>query len=506
MSHSRLKADTLAASVLLLMIVTVVQRAVGLGRGVLFCRWLDPETLGQWDMVYSFLLLAAPLAVLGVPGSYGRYLEHFRQRGHLSTFLRRTAVWTFGCTIATVTIILTFAREFSQLLFGDHEHTSLIGGVAICLTAVILQHTLISLFNALRLFRVVSAMNFIQSFLFAGLALGLLLVNASVTSILIGYSIGCVVSSAGAMIWAWPALTGIERPTEHLAQWDFWPRLMRFAFFVWVTNMLSHLFAIVDRYMLVHFSGMDSSEALQQVGYYHSSRVVPLLLISFADVLSGLIMPHLSRDWEAGKHTEVGKQLKLFVKLTGIGMFGFSLCVLLFAPLLFDVILQGKYSDGLDVLPWALTSCVWFSIYTVAQNYLWCAEKTRLATLPLIIGLGVNIGLNLALLPIWGLLGAVVATGISTLVCLGAILLISSRHGMHIDLGLWLIVIAPIAICADLDIAAATFAVLLIATPFTSLTLDDQEKQGLYALLQQFITKTKHYLPTRPTKSTIASS
>ena len=82
MSQSRLKADTLASSVLLLMLVTVVQRGVGLGRGVLFCRWLTPETLGQWEMVFSFLLLAAPLAVLGVPGSCWeqRRKEHHFQR------------------------------------------------------------------------------------------------------------------------------------------------------------------------------------------------------------------------------------------------------------------------------------------------------------------------------------------------------------------------------------------------------------------------------------------
>ena len=55
---SRLRTDTLAASVVILLLATVVQRSVGFGRGVLFCRWLSPETLGEWEMAYSFLLLA----------------------------------------------------------------------------------------------------------------------------------------------------------------------------------------------------------------------------------------------------------------------------------------------------------------------------------------------------------------------------------------------------------------------------------------------------------------
>ncbi len=86
LNRRSLQADTLAASVIILLVATAVQRTIGFGRGVMFCRWLSPETLGQWEMTYSFLMLAAPLAVLGVPGSFGRYAEHYRQRGHLRTF------------------------------------------------------------------------------------------------------------------------------------------------------------------------------------------------------------------------------------------------------------------------------------------------------------------------------------------------------------------------------------------------------------------------------------
>ena len=85
-----------------LLVVSVVQRSVGFGRGVLFCRWLAPDELGQWDMAYSFLLLAAPVVVLGLPGSFGRYLERYRQRQQLRTFLRRTAIWTAALTAAAV--------------------------------------------------------------------------------------------------------------------------------------------------------------------------------------------------------------------------------------------------------------------------------------------------------------------------------------------------------------------------------------------------------------------
>src|SRR5688572_32076545 len=113
-----LQADTLAASVVILLTVTVVQRTVGFGRGLLFCRWMSPESLGEWELVYSFLMLAAPLAVLGVPGSFGRYAEHYRQRGHLRTFLRRAGGWTLACTVGAVAVIEFLAPQLSRLVFG----------------------------------------------------------------------------------------------------------------------------------------------------------------------------------------------------------------------------------------------------------------------------------------------------------------------------------------------------------------------------------------------------
>jgi O-antigen/teichoic acid export membrane protein len=491
---TRLRTDTLASSVLLLLAATMLQRTIGFGRGVLFCRWLSPETLGQWEMVYSFLLLAAPLAVLGVPGSYGRYVEHFRQRGHLHTFLWRTSIWTLVWSTAAVGAIMAFAPWFSQLLFGNAEGVGLVRGTALCLAAVILHHTLTSLLTALRLFRIVTAMNFAQSLLFATVALTLLLTNASVASIVTGYGAACLVASAGAILWVWPGIRALDRPDAHLPQIEFWPRLLRFAFFVWVTNLLAHLFAVVDRYMIVHFSGMSSAEALDQVGYYHSSRIVPLLLISFADLLSGLVMPHLSSDWEAGRRDEVGRQNNLCVKLTGLGMLAFGVCVLLFAPLLFDVILQGRYSDGLVVLPWTLTGCVWYGVYSVAQNYLWCAERARLATAPLALGLVLNVVLNLLLLPLWGLYGAVVATALATAACLAAILILSRRHGMTLDHGTWLVVAAPLALSQGTLASAATLVVLTIASLGTNLILTPRERIQLRGLMAEHLARLKPWL------------
>ena len=61
------RGDTLAQSVVALLVLAVAQRVIGFGRSVLVCRWLTPAELGEWDLANRFFVLAAPLVVLGLP-------------------------------------------------------------------------------------------------------------------------------------------------------------------------------------------------------------------------------------------------------------------------------------------------------------------------------------------------------------------------------------------------------------------------------------------------------
>src|SRR5262245_27954272 len=155
-----LRADTLADSVLILLVMTVVQRMVGFMRGLLFCRWLEPEQLGQWDVAFGFLSLAAPLAVLGLPGSFGRYAEYYRQRGQLRTFLYRATSASVVLTVCAVAVIGIGRNWFSELIFGDSGQGALVGWIALCTAAVVVNNFLVSLFLSMRLYRVVTGLQF----------------------------------------------------------------------------------------------------------------------------------------------------------------------------------------------------------------------------------------------------------------------------------------------------------------------------------------------------------
>ena len=59
-----LVSDSIATGLIFALLLTVGQRVIGFGRGILFCHFMTDQELGQWSMVWSYLMLMAPLAIV----------------------------------------------------------------------------------------------------------------------------------------------------------------------------------------------------------------------------------------------------------------------------------------------------------------------------------------------------------------------------------------------------------------------------------------------------------
>jgi len=456
-----LKEDSIAGGVLIVLLLTGAQRLIGFVRSLLFCRWLEPEQLGQWDVAWGFLMLAAPLAVLSLPGTFGRYLEYYRAAGQLRVFLCRTAVACLMLALVASGTLLGMPAAFSWLIFGSQAQQQLIGPLAGSLLAVIAYNYLISLLTSLRTMRLVAVLETVNSAAFA-VAGGLLILcwQPSASSAIVAYgaaSLLCVVAATGWMQTIWQHAPQIY---PAIPQREFWAKVLPFAGWIMLVNLLTNLFSIADRYLIAQFAPGDSQSRLALVGQYHTARVLPLLLASLASMLAAMILPHLSRDWEAGSRQQVGRRINLGLKLLGLSLTAASAVLLLVAPLLFRLAFADKYQQGLNILAWTLLSGVWFGVAALAQMYLWCAERAGKACLATALGLAASVVLNLLLLPRLGLQGVALAAAAANLTILAAVLWFSCRLGLRVDRGVWLAMAAPAALCVSPAAALAVVAIV----------------------------------------------
>jgi peptidoglycan biosynthesis protein MviN/MurJ (putative lipid II flippase) len=107
----------------------------------------------------------------------------------------------------------------------------------------------------------------------------------------------------------------------------------------------------------------------------------------------------------------------------------------------------------------------------------------------LLIGLVLNVALDLVLLPSLGLHGAVMATTAANFVALTLVYVFSWRFGMRIDAGTWLLSAAPTLLWLGPWAAAVALVVLLIVAGRTRLLFSPDEKRQAAETARGFLHK-----------------
>ena len=418
-SGLEINADSIAHGVALMLILTVVQRTVGFVRNVAVCRFLDPSELGMWNLAESFLILAAPLIIFGIPGSFGRYVEHYRQRGQLRGFLRNTLSVTTVIAFVGVALLLVFRSTVAKVAFGSAAADEYVIYTVATLVAVIAYNIGGNLLTALRQLRANAGIQFINSFVFSVVAIALLATTTlGAKAVLLAYLIACVLTTVGSVFLIRSAIAPLSKSEATLPSRTVWTKLGPYIGWFWLSDLLMNAFNWIDRLMIVHCAGLNLEDATAMIGQYHSSRIIGVLMISVTGMLGSVLLSYLSHDWEAGRRAEAESRLDFALRLVAVAMTAVAVATMAFAPIIFGWLLQGEFKEGFEVLHVTLAYCIWYGLLTLAANYIWCHERPVLACAAVLVGILVNIGLNYVLLPRWGLAGAVTATAFANLAIL----------------------------------------------------------------------------------------
>lgn len=472
-----LVTDSIATGVIFALVLTVGQRGIGFLRGLLFCRYMSDQQLGQWSLVWSFLMMLIPFAMLGLPGCFGRYTEHYKNKGQLGYFLSRIGLVSTLLTLAASLAMFIFPESFSRMIFRSPDQVWVIYAMAASVLMVSISNFMTSLMESLRQVRVVTLMRFITGILFATLGVGLvLLMDDAAIGATIGFGLSSLIGAIPALYILFRYRDTLRNTGEYLNHSTMWKRLAPFAMWMWASNFFNNCFELSDRYMLLYCSPVSADAAQGFVGQYHSGRQIPLLLVSLSFMLGGVLIPYMSAHWEKGRKKEARQLLIWSLKLLSLGFTFAGIGVQLFAPYIFDTILEGRYDEGLSVLPLTLVYCIWFGLTSVAQNYLWVVEKGKWIALSVGSGLIVNLVLNWLLIPSMGVNGAVIATATSNALLLAMIYWFNGRHGCRIGPGVIYCSSFPLVLLLPVMFSIPLTLIMVFVGWKTTVVFSDGEK------------------------------
>lgn len=92
------------------------------------------------------------------------------------------------------------------------------------------------------------------------------------------------------------------------------------------------------------------------------------------------------------------------------------------------ILASAKFSDAASVIPYLITGTVLYSLFPLFSAGLYIQKKTLQLTLLIFLGVLLNTGLNILLIPQFHLIGAAMATLFTYLVILTAVIIIPYRY------------------------------------------------------------------------------
>ena len=308
----------------------------------------------------------------------------------------RTSFWfTMGGATLGLALLLLFAEPVSSLLFGTSDAADLVRAAGVALWATVNYEQLTALFRVEERSVAYVCASLANIFLTIGLTLLLVVVlEEGPLGVIVGNFSGTLIVYLSLLGYRREQL-GLEFDRGLLREMNrFGIPLVPTALFLWMTNFS-------DRFFLVWLA--DVAEAgIYSVGVRIASAMV-LLLTAFRTAWPAFA--YSIRDEREARQTYAYVLTYLTVITAWVAL---ALSVL--APWLVDLLADEAFAEASEVVGPLAFSTVAYGAYIVVAIGVGRARRTQFNWVVTGIAAAVNVALNLALIPAYGMVGAAIAT------------------------------------------------------------------------------------------------
>lgn len=391
--------------VVLVALAQAVVAALGLLYVPVLTKTLGAEGYGVWAQVNAVLYVLPAIVGLGLPYTLVRYLPEETEEGRSPVLSTALAAALAGSVLASLALLLLAGPLADALFEGDRLVVMALSALVLvaplngCVLASFRSRRRLLAYSLLLAGRAVAGMGFAT---YGALVLGG--VHAVLASIVAAELLFLLLG--GGLL-----ARRLGRPRGALV-----PKLVRFgapsvpnAFAVWVVTSS-------DRYVLAAILGAAA------VGHYAPATTMAGVLGFVAQPLLMALPARLARSHAAGDRKDVNDVLAFALKALLVAAVPLGLVLAFYAhDLLLLMTTPDIAAEGHAVVPLAVVGAVAYAVAGLLGQVLFLAERTGRAALLWGAAALLNVGLNLALVPRFGILAAAAASAACYLLVAGAL-------------------------------------------------------------------------------------
>ena len=397
------QAQKFGSDIVWVAVYQVIASVLGIVTLAFLTKFYSAEIYGVWVQATVTVNLLVPIITLQLGAALVRFMagedDRSTRRMYLGAMLWPVVV--VCCLVPALSLL--FRNELSRLLFNTLDYIKFI--------PLIFSWAAIDALLSFLLFYLV-ARGKIKKQVVVQLILSAVKIALIIIFAISGYSLEWIIAGIIVFELLLTALvfsivvrdTGFPNlsTTKSRLYLGFSAPLIPSALLLWIVNAS-------DRYFIAHFIG------LSQTGIYSASYALAGILSLFSGAIGFVLFPSISKLWSQNEKGRVKNYLeystKLFLLLALPGVAGLYI---LSQPLL-SSIATNEYIAGSGIVLLLAVGALLFGVYQICIQVALLVWQTRWLLLIVGIAAAINVGINLTIIPIIGLIGAAIAAGVSFL-------------------------------------------------------------------------------------------
>jgi O-antigen/teichoic acid export membrane protein len=382
----------------------MAQSAVSFFLLPLFALYLGPSDLGVLSLIIISTTLLSTVVNSASAGSLTRYFYHIDFQSKRGEFVFSLFIFTVIKSLLTGLLFLALSRPFCLLVFGNLENLQLVrySSLLVFLSPLSTFFLVLLKISEKAVFYIITN---IVSMLFTILLVFFLLEKGyGMYSVIWGQTINLLMLSLFVVYY----FLKISKPALHIR---LLYRPLKYAYPLTFSNLSQILFDAGDRYILKIFVSIKEI-GLYDLGY----RVAGLFNIVIGKPLYDALSPMV---FQSEKNHEALKSFlcRYAIYYYILGMWA-ALAFSLFADSLLNLMMldNPEFIGAAKVMPYIILASAWHGLGYFLGWGIIIKEKSWTVSMIMFVALVANIGLNFVFIPLFGMVGAAIATLISYLV------------------------------------------------------------------------------------------
>ena len=387
-------------------------------------KTLGAAEYGAWSQILVTVSLAMPFIMLGLPSAMVRFLPAEREKKNVGKRFF-TVVFTILFTSMVFALFLFLLSDsLAILLLRNISFAPIFKIASVLLILEALNQTSLQSFRILGQIKKYSTLMILQTFVEIGLVSffvlsGFGLVGAIISLLITrGFilllSLCLVISHIG---FIFPDFS-VLRP------------YLLFGLPIIPSVVFEIIIASSDRYVIGFFMGAAA------VGIYSAAYGIGSVILVFLGSISYILSPTVFKSYDEGKideaKTYLSYSMKYFLMFSIPSVFGLAI---LAKPMLVTLTTSEFVASGMFIIPLVALSMIFEGVRAIYGEVLMLFKRTKIfGTASIVAGL-INLVLNIALIPYFGIIAAAVTTLLSYGI-LGFIMHHVSRKYMKFELNL----------------------------------------------------------------------